>query len=146
MTHPVDRLWFSRWYLTILIPLILVLPAHDTTTATSRLAPAPAIPATLLMEAIEDAATAFGTLPHGSPPELLQSQKFRAGSFDYLPGLEHHAEADVQLDADLQATDRPVMAELKIQTYETGDLFDTLAPEVEDFIVTCPQNLYHSLC
>ncbi len=74
------------------------------------------------MEAIEDAAAAAGTLPWGSPPELLQSKKYRASAFDYAAGLEHHTEGDVQLEADLDLRDRPVKATLKIQVYETGEL------------------------
>lgn len=54
----VSRLPFSRWHLPVLIPLVLVLPGHDTTTAATRRAQAQAITATLLMEAIEDTAAA----------------------------------------------------------------------------------------
>lgn len=81
--------------------------------------PSPAITASLLMEAIEAAAEAVNAVPAGSPPELVQNKRLRARTSDYQPGLDHFAEGDLQLEANLDDKTNPVSATLKIEVYET---------------------------
>ena len=83
--------------------------------------PAPAITASLLMQAIEDAAAAENAVPTGNPPELVDNKRLRPGTFDYQPGLTHSVEADLQLEADLDNKVNPVRATFKIEVYETEE-------------------------
>ena len=81
--------------------------------------PGAAITPALLLEVIEEAATASGAVPTDDPATVLFSSSLRPRSF--LPGLKHSVEGEFQLEPDQSHRSRPVLGTYRIEVFDTQE-------------------------
>jgi len=81
--------------------------------------PGAAITPTLLLQIIEEAATASGAVLTGDPPKVLFSSSLRPRSF--MAGLKHSVEGEFQLESDQSHRSRPVRGTYRIAVFDTQE-------------------------